>query len=96
MGALRAEACRNEIKDACCYLCRLRRNCDIDCGLPKQERMRKNVQLPKGIATSHERLEVECGNCVYYLKRKCPRSYSRDAELWRRQNPCEIFLPNKK
>jgi len=35
----------------------------------------------------------ECGNCSFYLKSECPREYSKDTDLWRRQVPCEIFKP---
>jgi len=93
IGALRAEACHNDIKDKCCYLCSLRKSCEIRCDLPKPQRTRKkpkNVQ-PQVVMTFDARLKMECGNCIYYLKPECPRGYSRDTELWRRQDPCEIF-----
>jgi hypothetical protein len=99
MGALRAEACRNDVKDACCYLCNLRRTCDIRCDLPRAQRTRKrpeNAQLPKSTASISTELEMECGNCVHYLKQKCPRGYGHGEELWRRQEPCELFQPTER
>jgi hypothetical protein len=84
--ALRAEACRNEVKDGCCYLCGLRRSCEIRCDLPKEQRAgkeRESAQLPKSTVTLKAGLERECGNCVHYLKPKCSRRYDHDTELWR-------------
>jgi len=98
MGALRAQACRNEVKDACCYLCSLRRTCDIRCDLPKRQRTmkeRESAQLPTSTGTLNESLEMECGNCVHYMRPKCPRGYDHDKELSRRQEPCEMFQPAK-
>jgi len=99
MGALRAEACRNEVKDACCYLCNLRRECDIGCDLPRAQRTRKESKSkrpPERNTTFDVNLRIECGNCIHYLKPKCPRRYGGDTELWRRQDPCEIFEPAEK
>jgi hypothetical protein len=98
MGALRAEACRNEVKDACCYLCRLRRSCEIRCDLPKRQRTmkkRESAQLPTSGRTMNESLEMECGNCLYYMRPKCPRGYDHDTELLRKQEPCEVFQSAK-
>jgi hypothetical protein len=98
MGALRAEACRNEVKDACCYSCSLREQCSISCDLPelqKSEKEPENSQLPETAAISEAPPGMKCGDCRYYMKPKCPRSYSRDTELWRRQDPCEKFQPSK-
>jgi hypothetical protein len=94
MGALRAEACRNEVKDACCYLCRLRRTCDIRCDLPKRQRTMKELesaQPPTSTVALNAVPETECGNCAHYMRRKCPRGYDKDKKLWRRQKPCEVF-----
>jgi hypothetical protein len=41
---------------------------------------------------SSSRLKKQCGNCIYYLKPECPRQYSNDTELFRKQEPCENFL----
>lgn len=98
MGALRAEACRNEVKDACCYLCGLRRTCDIRCDLPKRQRTMKKLksaQPPTSTRTLYEGLEMKCGNCAHYMTPKCPRSYDHDTQLWRRQEPCEVFQSAK-
>jgi hypothetical protein len=99
MGALRAEACRNEVEDACCYLCGLRRTCDIRCDLPKKQRTRKepeSAQFSTSTVTLKAGLKTECGTCVHYLRPKCPRGYDHDAELWREQEPCELFQPGKR
>ena len=91
IGALRAEACRNEVKDACCYSCSLREQCGISCDLPelqKLDREKENSQLSETVTFSEPPPGVKCGDCRYYLKPECPRSYSRDVELWRRQDPC--------
>jgi hypothetical protein len=48
----------------------------------------RRVAVPLGV-------EVDCGNCLYYLKAKCPRDYGHDDRLWRRQDVCEIFKPKK-
>jgi hypothetical protein len=98
MGALRAQACRNEVKDACCYLCGLRRTCDIRCDLPKRQRTmkkRESAQLPTSTVNLNEGLEMECGNCVHYMRPKCPRGYDHDKKLWRTQEPCEVFQSAK-
>jgi hypothetical protein len=98
IGALRVERCRNDFKDACCYLCSKRRNCDISCDLSKRHRARKelkNEKSPTVVEAFDARSKFECGNCVHYLKPECSRSYVNDAELWRRQDPCEIFRPKK-
>ena len=98
LGALRAESCHNEVKDACCYFCSLRENCDISCDLPLRKERRKAEDGKK--FEDRPRLEtlseMECGRCIHYLKTKCPRGYSRDTELWRRQDPCEAFMSIKK
>lgn len=99
IGAPRAEACHNGIKDACCYSCNLREQCDISCDLPELQRSTsetKDVRLPEAIALSDACSGMKCGDCGYYLKPECPRSYSRDTELWRRQDPCENFRPRRK
>ncbi|MGA3192264.1 MAG: hypothetical protein ABSD73_07090 [Candidatus Bathyarchaeia archaeon] len=98
MGTLRTEECRNEVKDACCYLCGLRRTCDIRCDLPKRQRTmkeRESAQLPKPTETPNAVLDAECGNCAHYIRPKCPRGYDHDTELLRRQEPCELFEPSK-
>jgi hypothetical protein len=97
VGALRAEACHNEIKDTCCYLCSLREECEIRCDLlghRGSRRKPKNVQTPTIVVDLDTKME--CASCIYYLKRACPRGYSHDTELWRRQDPCEIFQPAPK
>jgi hypothetical protein len=99
LGALRADKCRNETKDACCYLCDLRRDCDISCDLIENSRAKKSsekVQPSMRFVDSNSDIEWECGNCVYYLKPKCPRGYNDDTELWKRQDPCDIFRPIQK
>lgn len=98
MGALRKDACQNEIKDACCYLCELRKDCDIECDLLD---LRKTGEEPEKTACDEAMpfdldTKMECQNCVHYLKPRCPRGYSHDTELWRRQDPCEIFKPIQK
>jgi hypothetical protein len=98
MGALRAEACRNEVKDACCYLCRLRRTCEIRCDLPKRQRTmkeRESAQPSTFTQTLSESSKMECGNCAHYLRPKCPRGYNHDTELLRRQEPCDVFQSAK-
>jgi hypothetical protein len=96
IGVLRAEACENEVKDACCYTCSLRRSCKIGCDLPVGRRIgkeSKTMQVHEADAALDVDVRIECGGCVHYLKRKCPRHYDGDTELWRRQDPCEIFQP---
>jgi len=98
IGALRVERCCNDVKDACCYLCSKRRKCDISCDLPKYHRARrelKNAKSPTIVGAFDMRSKFECGNCVHYLKPECSRGYVNDAELWRRQDTCEIFQPKK-
>jgi len=41
-------------------------------------------------------MKDECGNCIHYMKPECPRDYPRDIELWRAQQPCEIYVPKGK
>jgi hypothetical protein len=99
MGAFRAEACHNEVKDACCYSCSLREQCDISCDLPEQQKPDKeqeNSQHSEKVALSEAPPGMKCCDCRYYLKPECPRGYSRDTELWRRQDPCEELQPSKK
>jgi hypothetical protein len=93
---LRTEACKNEIKDKCCYKCEIRESCDIKCDL-LEHRDEKREEAPP---TAHEsRLnytgKIECGACTFYMRKRCPRGYSSDQELWRRQDVCEIFRPKK-
>jgi hypothetical protein len=98
IGTLRAERCRNDVKDACCYLCCKRRKCDISCDLLKHQGARgemKGAQSPRTVKAFDPRSKFECGNCVHYLKPECSRGYINDAELWRKQDPCEIFQPKK-
>lgn len=90
----RAEECRNEAKDACCYSCNLRLRCDISCDFPELQRSTKeteDAQLPEFKLPSDALSGMKCGDCSCYLKPKCPRDYSCDTELWRRQDPCENF-----
>jgi len=90
----RAEECRNEAKDACCYSCSLRLRCDISCDFPELQRSIKeteDAQLPESKLPSDALSGMKCGDCSCYLKPKCPRGYSCDTELWRRQDPCENF-----
>ena len=94
LGGLRGEACRNEVKDACCYSCSLRDQCEISCDMPelqKPDKETENSQLPETVALSEAPPGMKCGDCRYYLKPECPRNYSGDAELWRRQDPCGVF-----
>jgi len=50
--ALRERLCKNTILDACCYLCRLRENCDIACDVLDQRNV-DNIkrELPKKTLT---------------------------------------------
>lgn len=99
MGALRAKACFSEIKDTCCHFCSMCERCDISCDLQelrKAEKETENAQPPLTVALSEPPPGTICGDCCQYLKPECPRSYSRDTELWRRQDPCENFKPSKK
>ncbi|MCJ7422819.1 hypothetical protein MUP01_00925 [Candidatus Bathyarchaeota archaeon] len=98
LGVLREDACHNDVKDACCYLCNLREDCDIKCDLldlrkagEEPEKTAGDEAIPFDLDT-----KMECQNCVHYLKPRCPRGYSHDTELWRRQDPCEIFKPIQK
>lgn len=98
LGALRAEVCLNEVKDKCCYLCNAKEKCEIGCDLPvkKQRRKSRSEQPPDNRTVFEAYFEIECGNCVHYLRPECPRGYRRDTELWRRQDPCEKFEPSEK
>jgi hypothetical protein len=94
MDSLRAEACRNEVKETCCYSCSLREHCEINCDLPelqKSDKEKGNSQGSEAVAYSEVPPGMKCGDCRHYLKPECPRSYSRDTELWRRQDPCDDF-----
>lgn len=97
LGALRGEACLNDVKDKCCYFCTVREKCDVGCDLPVRSKKRKprNDQQPNNRTASQTYFEIKCGNCVEYLKPECPRGYSRDTELWRRQDPCDKFKPSE-
>jgi hypothetical protein len=99
MGGLRAEKCENENKDRCCYLCSLRKECDISCDLPiyvQEENIPRKVERPEHQLKISPDTKWECSNCIYYLKTRCPRQYGQDKELWRRQDPCDVFQPSKK
>jgi hypothetical protein len=98
LDALRAKVCLNEVKDKCCYLCDAREKCEIGCDLPVIEKRRKprNEQQVNNRTIFQAYFETGCGDCVHYLKPECPRDYSRDTELWRRQDPCEKFEPSEK
>jgi hypothetical protein len=99
MGTLRTEACRNEVKDACCYSCTLCDDCSISCDLPelqKPETEAGNSRPPETAGLSEAFSGMSCGDCEYYLRPKCPRSYSSDTELWRRQDTCESFQSSRK
>jgi len=90
-GDLRLQACLNEAKDSCCYFCSID-NCEIRCDLLTQQESRENRKgSDPAAATGGSDSPRDCGNCIYYLEPECPRAYSRDMELWRRQAPCEIF-----
>jgi len=95
LSGARDNKCRNTKRDACCYVCACHNDCEIGCDL--QDKTPEN-DIPERLTTS-ERIEPErgsqdeCGNCSYYLKSKCPRHYRRDAELWRKQEVCELFRP---
>jgi len=83
----------------------------IRCDLLDVKEEEKTVER-KNFLSEEERIEVardvlsrlyliarapeECGDCVYYLKPKCPRRYSRDSETWRTQKVCEIFQPKSR
>jgi hypothetical protein len=99
MGALRKDKCQNTIKDACCYKCSLRVNCEISCDLldktNEEEVPEKSQSVEQEIASDYDS-QGECGNCLYYMKRKCPRHYDHDTELWRKQDACRIFQPADK
>ena len=100
LGGLRAEKCHNENKDKCCYQCDLRKTCDISCDLLENtggsENKLTNMQRPLYVTSPNFNVELECGNCIHYLKPRCPRGYEHDTELWRRQDPCDIFKPIRK
>jgi hypothetical protein len=34
-----------------------------------------------------------CGSCKYFLKEKCPAGYVSNSEIWREQNPCDLYEP---
>ena len=53
------------------------------------------MQVHEADAAFDVHVRIECGSCVHYLKRKCPRHYDGDTELWRRQDTCEIFKPTQ-
>ena len=55
----------------------------------------ESAQLPKSTVTLNAVPEMKCGNCVHYMRPKCPRGYDHDTELWRKQEPCEVFQPAK-
>jgi hypothetical protein len=94
---LRAEACQNEIKDRCCYKCSLRETCEIRCDLLEHRNQERDEPLPTSPAPSADKcVDARCGECEFYLKSKCPRGYSSDQGLWRRQEGCEIFKPKQK
>jgi hypothetical protein len=96
VSPLRAEACQNEIKDRCCYNCSVRERCDIRCDLLEHRRQEKDEKQPVPPVSNPDRgVEARCGDCDFYLKSKCPRGYSSDQELWRRQEGCEIFKPKQ-
>jgi len=96
MGALRKDKCQNMIKDACCYKCSLRDSCEISCDLldtPNEEEVtEKSRAIEQEVAAEYDS-QGECGNCIYYMKRKCPRQYDHDSEIWRKQDACQIFQP---
>lgn len=97
VSSLRAEACQNEIKDRCCYKCSVREKCDIRCDLLEHGRQEKDEKQPvTSVSNADRSREATCGDCDFYLKSKCPRGYSGDQELWRRQEGCEIFEPKQK
>src|SRR4030042_3609435 len=92
---LRTEDCRNEVKDKCCYTCSRRNECEIGCDMldiQDESQEHENTDSLETTPTYELDLGMMCGDCIYYLKPKCPRDYSRDEELWRRQDSCE-FLP---
>lgn len=99
MGALRKDKCQNMLKDACCYKCSLRSDCEISCDLldrtNEKEVPEKSTAAERETAPDYDS-QGECGNCLYYLKRKCPRHYDHDTELWRKQDACQIFRPTEK
>lgn len=95
---LRAEDCRNEVKDKCCYSCSRRNECDIGCDmfdLQDASQEHENTDSLETTPTCELDLGMMCGDCIYYLKPKCPRGYSHDEELWRRQDSCELFQSNR-
>jgi hypothetical protein len=96
VNPLRTETCKNDTKEKCCYKCELREKCDIKCDL-LEHRQEREEEPPSTAPDSNLGYsgKTECGACVFYLKRKCPRDYSSDQELWRRQEACEIFRPRK-
>lgn len=99
MGALRKDKCQNTIKDACCYKCSLRTDCEIGCDLldktDEEEVPEKSQPVEQDVASDYDS-QGECGNCLYYMKRKCPRRYDHDDEFWRKQDACRIFQPAAK
>jgi hypothetical protein len=97
VSSLRTEACQNQIKDRCCYKCNVCERCEIKCDLLEHRTQKKDEKQPVTPVSNPDRWgEARCGDCDFYLKSKCPRGYSSDQELWRRQEGCEIFEPKPK
>jgi hypothetical protein len=97
VSCLRAEACRNEIKDRCCYTCSYTEECNIRCDLldnknEKEEESSSDTQ----VSQSEVAPEAICGDCAFYLESKCPRGYINDLDLWRRQEGCNKFRSKQK
>jgi hypothetical protein len=49
------------------------------------------VRLLTRTETLYESPLKSCGNCAFYLSANCPRGYAKDNELWRKQDPCDLF-----
>jgi hypothetical protein len=96
LSYLRVKECQNETKDKCCYKCSYMEKCDIRCDLLDNRDEKIDGDSPNTQASQNERgSETLCGDCTFYLEPKCPRGYTDDQELWRRQQGCKRFRPKR-
>ncbi len=59
--------------------------------IAKHLRSIANIRLYTKTDIMYEDPLEGCGTCAFYLKTECPREYAADNELWRRQEPCDLF-----
>jgi hypothetical protein len=45
---VRADFCKNEAKDQCCYLCKLQNDCDIGCAYMEEPKPEPEVEVDDG------------------------------------------------